>query len=199
MPGGHCILLLTDVREMFYGLPAAQRYLYTNMFCRHTDRAQICPTEMLQCLLTYADACWRMLTYANVCWRMLTYADVCRLRAVSMRAGICQYARRPYEYAQRPAALLCLTWTAYSYIWFRILLHICPSLSVALMLAPACLRQHTSVIVGCVDASPRLLTSAYVSIRQHTSAYVSIRQHTTAYVSIRQHTSAYVSIRQGWC
>ncbi len=30
-----------------------------------------------------------------------------------------------------------------------------------------------------------LLTSAYVSIRQHTSAYVSIRQHTSAYVSIR--------------
>jgi hypothetical protein len=36
-----------------------------------------------------------------------------------------------------------------------------------------------------------MLTSAYVSIRQHTSAYVSIRQHTSAYVSIRQHTSAY--------
>jgi hypothetical protein len=54
----------------------------------------------------------------------------------------------------------------------------------------------------------RMLTYAYVSIRQHAYesekqkaraspllAYVSIRQHTSAYVSIRQHTSADVSIR----
>jgi hypothetical protein len=44
------------------------------------------------------------------------------------------------------------------------------------------------VLVACWCATVQkcLLTSAYVSIRQHTSAYVSIRQHTSAYVSIRQ-------------
>ncbi len=44
---------------------------------------------------------------------------------------------------------------------------------------------------GCVASAAlsvrRILTSAYVSIRQHTSAYVGIRRHTSAYVSIRQH------------
>jgi hypothetical protein len=62
-------------------------------------------------------------------------------------------------------------------------------------------------LVRAVGGWRGLLTSAYVSIRQHTSAYVSIRQwpyvsvrqHSSAFVSIRQHTSAYVSIRQHTC
>ena len=48
------------------------------------------PADVCWCLLTYADACWRIqlsvangwhramrCDYQNICWRMLTYADVC--------------------------------------------------------------------------------------------------------------------------
>ena len=61
---------------------------------------------------------------------------------------------------------------------------------------PLPLGHEYLLSVACLRHLRALLTSAYVSIRQHTSAYVSIHQHTSAYVSIRQHTSAYVSIRQ---
>jgi hypothetical protein len=37
-------------------------------------------------------------------------------------------------------------------------------------------------------AEDTLLTSAYVSLRQHTSAYVNIRQLMSAFGSIREHT-----------
>ncbi len=84
--------------------------------------------------------------------------------------------------------------------------HISPALR-------CCMSGSSSRSAACrsCTAQSRILSSAYVSIRQHTSAYVSIclpllycpvtdtlfsiRQHTSAYVSIRQHTSAYVSIR----
>ena len=47
-------------------------------------------------------------------------------------------------------------------------------------------------IVGWIEVEIALITSAYVSIRQHTAAYGSIRQHTaliTALLSMCPHTS----------
>jgi hypothetical protein len=55
-------------------------------------------------------------------------------------------------------------------------------------------RQHTSALISCLPSL--VLTSAYVSMRQHTSAYASTLQQTSAHVSTREQTSAYASTRQ---
>jgi hypothetical protein len=58
-------------------------------------------------------------------------------------------------------------------------------------------RMHSRANLPIAKRVAPLVTSAYVSTRQHTSAYVHIRQHTSAYLPLAKRVARLVEEEEG--